>query len=203
VRHLILEGSKGEEVNLTFEKNGKQHTFRKSFEGVLANLQRRLRRVPASAARARPAPPTRISRPSTTSSTATCPQSPCSECGGTRLRKEARHIRVGGKTIAEMTALTIREAHDFIKSLALSKRDWQVCLRIIREVTARLGFLISVGIDYLSLDRPAATLSGGETATHPTGHAEFGQRPAGRAVHPRRNPPSVFTSATMRACWKP
>jgi excinuclease ABC subunit A len=78
------------------------------------------------------------------------------------LRKEARHIRVGGKTIAEMTALTIREAYDFIKGLALSKRDWQVCLRVIREVSARLGFLISVGIDYLSLDRPAFTLSGGE-----------------------------------------
>ena len=162
VRQLILEGSKDEELNLTFEKNGKQHTFKKNFEGVLANLQRRYDEYQRR----------RREQGRTTDEDFEAiydefhrymSQSPCSECGGTRLRKEARHIRVGGKTIAEMTALTIREANDFIKGLALSKRDWQVCLRIIREVTGRLGFLISVGIDYLSLDRPAATLSGGES----------------------------------------
>jgi excinuclease ABC subunit A len=88
--------------------------------------------------------------------------SPCAECGGTRLRKEARHVRVGGKNIIEVTAMTVAESHEFIRSLPLAKRDWQVCHRIVREVTARLSFLISVGVDYLSLDRPAATLSGGE-----------------------------------------
>jgi excinuclease ABC subunit A len=161
VRQLVLEGSKDEELDLTFEKNGKQHTFKKSFEGVLANLQRRYDEYQRR----------RREQGRTTDEDFEAiydefhrymSQSPCSECGSTRLRKEARHIRVGGKTIAEMTALTIREGYDFIKGLALSKRDWQVCLRIIREVTARLGFLISVGIDYLSLDRPAFTLSGGE-----------------------------------------
>ena len=160
-RKLMLEGSQGEEINLTFEKNGRSQTFKKSFEGVVANLQRRYDEYQRR----------RREQGRTTDEDFEAiydefhrymSQSPCSECGSTRLRKEARHIRVGGKTIAEMTALTIREAYDFIKGLALSKRDWQVCLRIIREVTARLGFLISVGIDYLSLDRPAATLSGGE-----------------------------------------
>jgi excinuclease ABC subunit A len=162
VRQLVLEGSKGEELKLTFDKNGKQHTFTKDFEGVLANLQRRYDEYQRR----------RREQGRTTDEDFEAiydefhrymSQSPCSECGSTRLRKEARHIRVGGKTIAEMTALTIREAHDFIKGLALSKRDWQVCLRIIREVSARLSFLISVGIDYLSLDRQASTLSGGES----------------------------------------
>ena len=88
--------------------------------------------------------------------------SPCTECEGTRLRKEARHVLVGGKSIVEVTALTVGQLHDFIRSLPLSRRDWQVCHRIVREVTARLSFLISVGVDYLSLDRSAATLSGGE-----------------------------------------
>jgi excinuclease ABC subunit A len=160
VRQLVLEGSK-EELNLAFEKNGRTHTFKKNFEGVVANLQRRYDEYQRR----------RREQGRTTDEDFEAiydefhrymSQSPCSECGGTRLRREARHIRVGDKTISEMTALTIREAYDVIKGLALSKRDWQICLRIIREVTARLGFLISVGIDYLSLDRPAATLSGGE-----------------------------------------
>jgi excinuclease ABC subunit A len=161
VRKLVLEGSKDEELNLSFEKNGKTHTFKKNFEGVLANLQRRYDEYQRR----------RREQGRTTDEDFEAiydefhrymSQSPCQECGGTRLRKEARHIRVGDKNISQMTSLTIREAFDFIKSLGLSKRDWQVCLRIIREVTARLGFLISVGIDYLSLDRPASTLSGGE-----------------------------------------
>ena len=88
--------------------------------------------------------------------------SPCAECGGTRLCKEARHVRVGGKSIVEVAALTVGDLAEFIRSLPLSRRDWQVCHRIVREVTARVSFLISVGVDYLSLDRSAATLSGGE-----------------------------------------
>ncbi len=160
-RKLILEGSQGKELNLTFEKNGRKHSFKKDFEGVLANLQRRFDDYQRR----------RREQGRTTDEDFEAiydefhrymSQSPCEECGGTRLRKEARFIRVGDKTIPEMTALTIRQAHDFFKSLSLSKRDWQVCHRIIREVMARLGFLISVGIDYLSLDRPASTLSGGE-----------------------------------------
>ena len=93
----ILEGSGGEEVDFSFEKNGAQHSFKKEFEGVLANLRAPLRRVRAAPPRAGDAAARRTSRRSTTSSTATCPRSPCEECGGTRLRKEARFVKVGGK----------------------------------------------------------------------------------------------------------
>src|SRR6185295_14294386 len=89
-------------------------------------------------------------------------QTVCEECQGMRLRKEARYVRVGGKSITEMTALTIREAHDFLAGLGLSPRQKEIAGRILRESGDRLSFLINVGLDYLSLDRTAATLSGGE-----------------------------------------
>ena len=90
-------------------------------------------------------------------------QTVCEECGGARLRKEARSVKVGGKSITEMTALTIREAHYFLKGLSLTARQKEIAGRILREGGDRLSFLNNVGVDYLSLDRTAATLSGGES----------------------------------------
>jgi len=90
-------------------------------------------------------------------------QTVCEDCGGTRLRKEARFIKVGGKSITEMTALTIHEAHAFLHDLKLSPRGKEIAGRILRESGDRLSFLNNVGVDYLSLDRTAATLSGGES----------------------------------------
>jgi len=160
-RKLVLEGSSGKEISFTFEKNGRKHTLKKEFEGVLPNLQRRFDEYQRR----------RREQGRNTDEDFEAvydefhrymAHSPCTECEGTRLRKEARHVLVGGKSIVEVTALTVGQLHDFIRSLPLSRRDWQVCHRIVREVTARLSFLISVGVDYLSLDRSAATLSGGE-----------------------------------------
>ncbi|HEY0711223.1 MAG TPA: excinuclease ABC subunit UvrA, partial [Polyangia bacterium] len=90
-------------------------------------------------------------------------KSTCEECGGSRLRIEARHVLVGGKSIVEMTALTIRDSVEFLKTLPLTRRDRLVVERVLREINQRLSFLVNVGLDYLSLDRPAATLSGGES----------------------------------------
>jgi excinuclease ABC subunit A len=160
-RKLILEGSGGKEIPFTFEKNGRKHTLKKAFEGVLPNLQRRFDEYQRR----------RREQGRNTDEDFEAvydefhrymAHSTCAECEGTRLRKEARHVLVGGKSIVDVTALTVGQLHDFIRSLPLSRRDWQVCHRIVREVTARLSFLISVGVDYLSLDRSAATLSGGE-----------------------------------------
>ncbi len=160
-RKLILEGSGDKEIAFVFEKNGRKHTFKKEFEGVLANLQRRFDEYQRR----------RREQGRNTDEDFEAvydefhrymSHSPCAECGGARLRKEARHVRVGGKSIVDVAALTVGDLHEFIRGLPLSRRDWQVCHRIVREVTARLSFLISVGVDYLSLDRSAATLSGGE-----------------------------------------
>src|SRR5262249_29559781 len=89
-------------------------------------------------------------------------QSPCLECGGTRLRKEARWIRVGARSIDQVSAFSIQDAHKFFRELALPPRERQIADRILREITERLEFLVNVGLDYLTLDRTSATPSGGE-----------------------------------------
>jgi excinuclease ABC subunit A len=160
-RKLVIEGSGATEVEFTFEKNGRKHVFKKEFEGVVANLQRRLEEYERR----------RREQGRNTDDDFEAiydefhrymSQSPCEECGGTRLRREARFVKVGGRTITEVTALIIRDSFEFIKGLGLSRRDRQISERILREVSERLSFLVNVGLDYLSLDRPAATLSGGE-----------------------------------------
>jgi excinuclease ABC subunit A len=87
----------------------------------------------------------------------------CPDCGGTRLRREARDVRVGGETIDRVCALTVREVLAFFDALALSKRELTVADKLLREVRRRLGFLIDVGLDYVTLDRLSSTLSGGES----------------------------------------
>ncbi|TAK17644.1 MAG: excinuclease ABC subunit A [Acidobacteria bacterium] len=87
----------------------------------------------------------------------------CHECGGARLRKEARDVRVGGRTIDAVCALTVKEAAAFFAGLSLSEKDATVAEKILREITRRLGFLTDVGLDYLTLDRLSSTLSGGES----------------------------------------
>ena len=161
-RRLILHGSAGQEVDFSFEKSGRKHTYKKEFEGVLANLQRRFDEYERR----------RREQGRTSDQDFEAiydefhrymDQTQCEECQGSRLRKEARNVRVGGKNIVEMTALTIRDAHAFLASLVLQPRQKEIAARILREVGDRLSFLINVGVDYLSLDRTAVTLSGGES----------------------------------------
>ncbi len=87
----------------------------------------------------------------------------CPECGGTRLRREARDVRVGDRTIDAVCALTVKHAAAFFESLALGDQDAAVAEKILREIRRRLGFLTDVGLDYLTLDRLSSTLSGGES----------------------------------------
>ena len=87
----------------------------------------------------------------------------CSDCAGTRLRREARDVRVGGQTIDAVCALTVKSAQAFFEGLALSAHDASVADKILQEIRRRLGFLTDVGLDYLTLDRLSSTLSGGES----------------------------------------
>lgn len=89
--------------------------------------------------------------------------SPCSECGGKRLRKEALAVTVGGKNIAEISSLTVLELKDFLLNLSLTEKERYIAEPILKEIIQRLNFLIEVGLDYLTLDRSADTLSGGES----------------------------------------
>jgi excinuclease ABC subunit A len=87
----------------------------------------------------------------------------CTECAGTRLRREARDVRVSGRTIDAVCALTVKEASAFFASLDLSEKEAAVADKVLREIRRRLGFLADVGLDYLTLDRLSSTLSGGES----------------------------------------
>jgi excinuclease ABC subunit A len=88
---------------------------------------------------------------------------PCPDCGGARLKKEVLSVKVGGKSIAEVTHLYVKEALHFLKTLELSPRSQKIAQGILKEIEERLKFMIEVGLDYLTLDRTAATLSGGES----------------------------------------
>lgn len=89
-------------------------------------------------------------------------ETPCHVCNGSRLKPEVLAVTVGGKNIAEICELSIAECALFLKQISLSAREKKIAERVLKEVHARLGFLLDVGLDYLSLARPAATLSGGE-----------------------------------------
>jgi excinuclease ABC subunit A len=86
----------------------------------------------------------------------------CRECDGTRLKRESLHVTIGGKTIAELTSLAVRETLVFLSALELRESEKTIARRVLKEILSRLEFMVEVGLDYLSLDRPSATLSGGE-----------------------------------------
>ena len=87
----------------------------------------------------------------------------CPECSGARLRREARDVQVGGRTIDVVCGLTVRDADRFFAELALSEKEAAIADKVLREIRKRLGFLRDVGLDYLTLDRLSSTLSGGES----------------------------------------
>jgi excinuclease ABC subunit A len=118
------------------------------FEGVVKVLERRYRETQSEEARAEVE--------------AFMAERPCPACGGSRLRPESLGLKIAGRSIADVVRLTIKEAGGFFASLALAEREATIARRVLKEIRERLGFLVNVGLDYLALDRPAGTLSGGE-----------------------------------------
>jgi excinuclease ABC subunit A len=148
VRHLVLYGSSGEPVRFLLEEGERRYAYTKPFEGVMNNLERRFRETDSEDVREE------LSRYMN--------NRPCQECSGARLKKEALCVRVGGKGIDAVTALSVKEALDFFTSLPMSPREEKIAARILKEIRARLTFLANVGLDYLNLSRNSSTLSGGE-----------------------------------------
>lgn len=145
----ILYGTKGEPLQLHYEKNEGYGVIKREFEGIIPNLERRYRETQSPAMRA---------------DIEDCmSEIPCPDCMGRRLKKSALAVTVGGMNIADFTELSVVNALKFIESLGLSDKEMLIAERIIKEIKARLGFLQSVGLGYLSLSRTAATLSGGES----------------------------------------
>ncbi|MBK7898524.1 MAG: excinuclease ABC subunit UvrA [Azonexus sp.] len=149
VQQVVLYGS-GRQV-LPFQylnERGRLVMREHSFEGIVHNLERRYKETDSVAVREELA--------KFISNTA-CPQ-----CAGTRLRTEARHVRVGEKTLHEISRLPLGEARNYFNLLQMTGHKAQVAEKILKEITSRLSFLINVGLDYLCLERSAETLSGGE-----------------------------------------
>ncbi|WP_297718156.1 excinuclease ABC subunit UvrA [Intestinimonas sp.] len=149
VLDVILYGTKGEKLKLTYERENGQGTLMQAFEGVVNNLERRYRETQSDAMRR---------------DLEECmSQRPCPDCGGKRLRKEALAVTVGDINIDDFCRKSVTEALAFIDALVLSEQKMRIAERILKEIKSRLGFLQSVGLQYLTLSRAAATLSGGES----------------------------------------
>lgn len=145
-QNIILYGSHGEEI--TFSHAGELGSYRRPFEGVIPNLERRFKDTDSNRSRDMIAD-FMASRP-------------CPACKGARLRPEVCAVRVAGENITGITALSISKACDFFASLKLEAAKAKIAERVIKEIRERLGFLNSVGLNYLTLDRHAGSLSGGE-----------------------------------------
>ena len=145
----ILYGTKGEPLQLHYEKAEGFGVIKRDFEGIVNNLERRYRETQSPGMRA---------------DIEECmSETPCPECRGKRLKKTALAVTVGGLNIMEFCDLPVVKALAFISSVALTEKEAMIAERIIKEIKARLGFLQSVGLGYLCLSRSAATLSGGES----------------------------------------
>lgn len=148
-RDIVLYGSKDEEIECHYERpQGGSVVKKQVFEGVIPNMQRRYRETDSMTMREELAK--------------YLSSRPCQACQGARLRESARHVFVSGKSLPAITAYSIEEAHAFFSNLKLPGARGEIAARINKEIVERLGFLVNVGLDYLSLSRSAETLSGGE-----------------------------------------
>jgi excinuclease ABC subunit A len=157
VRKVILYGSGDEQVRFSYtiesgNSAGRKLTRKHAFEGIIPNMERRYRETDSQAVREELARYRSLQ--------------PCPECDGTRLRSEARHVKLGegaqARAIYEIGHLTLRESFEYFDSLKLHGAKAEIAGKVIREIGLRLKFLNDVGLNYLSLDRSAETLSGGE-----------------------------------------
>ena len=149
LQKLVLHGSGEERYTFEYENLfGELKTYHTVYEGVIPMLERRYRETSSDWSREEIEEYMSIK--------------PCPKCKGARLKDEALAVRVGGKNIHEVTQLTIGEGQAFFRELELTERERTIARQILKEIDARLGFLVNVGLDYLTLDRAAGTLSGGE-----------------------------------------
>src|SRR5260221_1789223 len=149
VQRLILNGSGSEKIAFHYPgERGRASVKEHPFEGVVPNLERRYRETDSLAVREELAKLISLQA--------------CPDCGGARLRREARHVRLADETIHDISRLPLARTLVFFKDLKLQGAKAQIAERIVREIANRLEFLVNVGLDYLSLQRSADTLSGGE-----------------------------------------
>lgn len=148
IQEAVLNGNNFDVQVKWKNRYGREMKYTTGFEGVLNYLERKYLETENDYARAR--------------YEAYLREIPCPDCNGARLKPEVLAVRVAGKSIADVAALSLGETVKFFKELTLDKRDIKIAAQVLREIRGRLDFLMSVGLDYLSLERSAGTLSGGE-----------------------------------------
>ncbi|MDH4192195.1 MAG: excinuclease ABC subunit UvrA, partial [Betaproteobacteria bacterium] len=149
VQDVVLHGAHGVAIAFQYPSaRGRTTTREHAFEGVIPSLERRWRETESGVVREE------LAKLRNTMA--------CSECGGSRLRREARHVRLADRAIYEISSWPLKQALAFFRALSLPGARAQVAERVVREIASRIEFLVNVGLDYLSLDRSAETLSGGE-----------------------------------------
>ncbi|WP_374390060.1 excinuclease ABC subunit UvrA [Sandaracinobacter sp.] len=150
-RDAILNGTKGKPIPLVFEDGRKRYEVMKPFDGVIANLDKRFRDTESAWMREE------LGRYQASA--------PCEACGGARLKPEALSVKIAGESISDSTRRSVAEAAHWFQALPahLTPKQQEIATRILKEINERLGFLVNVGLGYLSLDRTSGTLSGGES----------------------------------------
>lgn len=147
VKDIIFYGTKGEKIDIVYKSAGGTGSYSYSFEGIVNNLQRRYNETSETM---------RGDYEELMTNTL------CPSCGGKRLKPEVLAVTINGKNIAEICDMPVKETKSFFDNISLTDRQKMIAGQILREINARIGFLIDVGLDYLTLSRSAGTLSGGE-----------------------------------------
>ena len=148
-QNVILYGSGDKQITFYFERNNRRYTYQKPFEGVIPNLERRYKETDSYHIREEIKQYMNFR--------------PCPDCSGAKLNRASRSVKVGDLKIFDITSLSVAKARDFFLDLRLEGKEEIIARRILREIVERLGFLQNVGLSYLTLDRSAQTLSGGES----------------------------------------
>lgn len=148
IYHILIHGTNGKEVKVHYKGQRGEGVYPVAFEGLIRNMERKYRETGSDIIKQEYETYMRIT--------------PCKECGGMRLKKESLAVTVSDKNIYEVTSLSIRDLHAFLKEMKLSNQQMLIGKQVLKEINARVGFLIDVGLEYLSLARATGTLSGGE-----------------------------------------
>ena len=149
IQDILLYGAGDDSIKYIYESNDKNKYYSGTFGGVISDLERKYHETESAFAREEI---TKFMR-----------TLPCPSCNGTRLKKEGTSVRVGGHNIIKLTEHSIDHLYEFFKTLKLSRQENDIARRIVKEIHERLGFLINVGLNYLTLNRSSVTLSGGES----------------------------------------
>lgn len=148
IKKVLIYGTDGKEVNVYYKGQRGQGVYPVAFEGLIKNVERRYRETASDIMKQEYESFMRIT--------------PCKLCGGMRLKREALAVTVCDKNIYEITSMSIGKLHEFLQNMELTKQQQLIGKQVLKEIRARVGFLIEVGLEYLSLSRATGTLSGGE-----------------------------------------